>query len=251
MSQIGIWMAFVAGVMSFLSPCVLPLGRDIRRGVFGPGRSLDLLQPPDPADRAIPELAFQVRAMTGFLERMGHFAKSRWKVSMGLVAVATIGYLIGLSQGPHTGDLPQTSRTTADFALPDLSGKTVRLSDFKDRVVLVDFWATWCLPCLAELPDLMALYRKYKDRGFTIVGISMDDMGKEVVGPFVRENQVPYPILLTGLDPVEGYPVRGLPTAYLIDRRGHVVKKYVGFKSPEGLEQDVTALLNGGNEGGF
>lgn len=178
--------------------------------------------------------------------RAAGFVRTRWKTLAGLAAVLVVGYWIGFLQGPHTEDLSEKPRLAADFALPDLAGKTVRLSDFKGRVVLVDFWATWCIPCLEELPDLKALYAKHKERGFVIVGISIDDMGKEVVGPFVKENQVPYPILLTDLDPVEGFPVRGLPTAYLIDRRGFVVKKYFGFKFPEELNKDVSALLDQG-----
>jgi thiol-disulfide isomerase/thioredoxin len=180
------------------------------------------------------------------LGKAADFVEARWKTLAGVAAVLAGGTLIGILQGPHTEDFSEKPRLAADFALPDLAGKTVRLSNFKDRVVLVDFWATWCIPCLEELPDLKALYAKHKERGFVIVGISIDDMGKEVVGPFVKENQVPYPILLAGLDPVEGFPVRGLPTAYLIDRQGFIVKKYFGFKFPEQLNKDVSALSGQG-----
>ncbi|MBI5624359.1 MAG: TlpA family protein disulfide reductase [Elusimicrobia bacterium] len=174
------------------------------------------------------------------------FLAARRRTLAGVAFVLAGGYWIGVLLGPHTQDFSEAPRAAADFALPDLSGKTVRLSDFKGRVVLVDFWATWCAPCLEELPDLKALYSKRKDLGFTIVGISIDDEGKEVVAPFVDENQVPYPILIAGLEPVGGFPVRGLPTAYLIDRRGFIVKKYIGFKFPEQLDKDVSTLLSQG-----
>ena len=184
--------------------------------------------------------------MSLIARRAADFVRIRWKTLAGLAVVLAGGTMIGVLRGPHTEEFSEKPRPAADFALPDLTGKTVRLSDFKGQVVLVDFWATWCIPCIEELPDLKALYDKHKDRGFTIVGISIDDMGKEVVGPFVKENQVPYPILLAGLDPVEGFPVRGLPTAYLIDRRGFIVKKYFGFKFPEQLDKDVAAALSQG-----
>lgn len=174
------------------------------------------------------------------------FLAARWRTLAGVVVVLAGGYWIGVLLGPHTQDFSEAPRPAADFALPDVSGKTVRLSDFKGRVVLVDFWATWCVPCLEELPDLKALYAKHKDLGFTIVGLSMDEEGRELLAPFIKENQVPYPILLAGLEPLDGYPVRGLPTAYLIDRRGFIVKKYFGFKFPEQLEKDVSALLSQG-----
>lgn len=180
------------------------------------------------------------------LRKTADFMRVRWKTLAGLAAVLAGGYMFSAPRGHYTRDLPEKPQLAADFALPDLAGKTVRLSDFKGRAVLVDFWATWCGPCLDELPDLKALYAKYKDRGFTIVGISIDDMGKEVVGPFVRENQVSYPILLAGPDPVQGFQVPGLPTAYLIDRRGFIVKRYLGFKFPEQLDKDVAAVLSQG-----
>lgn len=179
--------------------------------------------------------------------KLAEFVVARWKNVAGLALLLAGAYWVGVQLGPRTQDLSEAPSLAADFALPDLSGKAVRLSDYKGSVLLVDFWATWCAPCLEELPDLMTLYARHKGRGFTILAISMDDDGKEVVAPFVSENAVPYPVLLAGLRPLEGYPVRGLPTAYLIDRRGFIVKKYFGFKFLEQLDKDVSALLNKGS----
>lgn len=166
--------------------------------------------------------------------------------AVAFTALIAAVYLSAVPQGPHTDDLSNSPRPAADFSLPDLSGRPVRLSEYKGQVVLVDFWATWCLPCLEELPELKALYGEHKDGGFVIVGISMDEAGQEALARFVREYQVPYPILHAGLDEVEGFPVRGLPTAYLVDRRGFIIKKYFGFKDPEELERDVAAALKRG-----
>lgn len=177
------------------------------------------------------------------MRKLRDFAATHWKNALAMTGILIIGYVYGVIQGPSTEDYSEKPRKAADFALPDLSGKTVRLSDFKGKVVLVDFWATFCLPCLDELPDLKALYRKYESRGFTIVSISKDFVAMEEVASFVKEFDVRYPSLYGGLDLLEGYPVRGLPTAYLINREGLIVKRYIGYKFPEELEKDILSLL--------
>ncbi len=130
-----------------------------------------------------------------------------------------------------------------DFPFPDPQGKPVSLSSFKGRPVLLDFWATWCGPCQDELPDLKSLQQKYKDKGFTILGVSMDAGEAGVVDAYVRNHQVPYPILMSGGDLPAGYPVPGLPTAFLIDGKGLIVRKYLGPQAYEDLAQDVEKAL--------
>src|SRR6185369_7347745 len=129
-----------------------------------------------------------------------------------------------------------------DFKLPDLSGKTVALSDFKGQVVLVDFWATWCGPCQEEVPDLIALQAKYKDRGFTVLGVSMDAGDKKGVQAFVQDNKIPYPVLLSGADAPAGYDVPGLPSAVLVDRTGRLARSYVGVRSTSEFAADVETV---------
>lgn len=129
------------------------------------------------------------------------------------------------------------------LTLPDLSGKPVSLSDFAGKIVLVDFWATWCEPCRDELPDLLRLQKTYAGRGLVILGVSMNAGGKKAVKEYVRENDIPYPIVLADGQPVEGYRVIGLPTAFLIDRRGRIVKKYLGPKPFSEISADIESLL--------
>jgi peroxiredoxin len=138
------------------------------------------------------------------------------------------------------------AQKAADFSLPNLEGKKVHLSDFKGRVVLVDFWATWCVPCHNELPDLKALYKSHKNQGFTILGVSLDDGGQATVSKFAKDNDVTYPIVLAGgTDQVPaGYDIEGLPMAYLVDAQGIIRKQYAGQVNPEELERDVDQLLN-------
>lgn len=166
-----------------------------------------------------------------------------FRTVMRVLTVVLIGaWMVSLS-GPHSEDHSRSPVPAADLAVADLSGKTVRLADFKGRVVLVDFWATWCDPCLQELPDLNALYRRHERKGFVILAVSVDEATRKDIAAFVAENDVPYPVLLAGGSPVKGWPVRGLPTAHLIDGEGRIVRSWFGYKDPHQLEESVQALL--------
>ncbi len=162
-----------------------------------------------------------------------------WKSAAVLLGLAL---LVFLATRTPTSRQP-LGEAAPDLRLPDLSGRIVALSDFKDQVVLVNFWATWCEPCQEELPDLVALHKKYKDKGFTVLGINMDLRGKKVVGPWVKNNAVPFPILLTQGEVPHGYNVPGLPASALIDRRGRVARSYLGPRSLDELARDVESTL--------
>ena len=136
---------------------------------------------------------------------------------------------VGLSGGRllhHAGSVnaasvkPDNERKEApDFALKDADGKLVHLSDYKGKVVLLDFWATWCGPCKIEIPWFMEMQRKNKDRGFEVVGVAMDDEGWEVVKPFITKMAVNYRILAGNDQTAQSYGgVDALPTTFLIDR---------------------------------
>ena len=116
-----------------------------------------------------------------------------------------------------------------DFTLPDLQDQPIRLSNLRGRVVLLNFWATWCPPCRAEMPAMNALYQEYREKGFAILAISSDTRGKEVVAPFVERLGLTFPVLL---DPRNGVGtqlgVQMLPTSYLLDKHGRVVGVELG-----------------------
>jgi thiol-disulfide isomerase/thioredoxin len=138
-------------------------------------------------------------------------------------------------------------KVNLNFSAKDINGKDVRLSQYKGQVVLVNFWATWCVPCRREIPSLMALYRDYKDRGFVVLGVSVD---KEVrlVKPYARSMKVNYPVLIgAGRDQFnEAFgPFIGFPTSVILERDGTVCVRHIGLPSRSLLEKQVDALLSG------
>lgn len=130
-------------------------------------------------------------------------------------------------------DAPQVRKLfPADFTLPDVHGNTVRLADFQGRVVLVNFWATWCSPCRTEMPSMEALYRDYQHKGFTILAISSDVQGADAVGPFVQAYQLTFPVLLDPQNVVgTRLHVRGIPMSYLLDKQGRIAGMEMGAKN--------------------
>lgn len=132
-----------------------------------------------------------------------------------------------------------------DFSLPMLAGGTFRLSELKGKVVMLNFWATWCVPCRTEMPAIEELYQRYKDRGFEVVGVNLDLLSISGVEAFVKEVGVTFPIVL---DPTwstaRAYRVIGLPTTYLLDRAGNVVVREIGERNwADGVSQMAVAGL--------
>jgi peroxiredoxin/YHS domain-containing protein len=116
------------------------------------------------------------------------------------------------------------------FSLTDLSGRTISRESLEGKVVLLDFWATWCVPCRKSMPELQALHAKYSSRGFTVLGVSIDEGGAARVKKFVASKKITYPIALdAGETPAwQAYRVKAVPAAYLIDRQGQVRAQWTG-----------------------
>ena len=140
---------------------------------------------------------------------------------------------------------PNKERKPApQFSLKDADGRLVRLSDYRGKVVLLDFWATWCGPCRIEIPWFMELQRKNKDRGFEVLGVAMDDEGWEAVKPFLQELSVNYRIVMGNDATAQAYGgVDALPTTFLIDREGKIAAIHVGLASKRDFEDGVQELL--------
>ncbi|OGL40927.1 MAG: hypothetical protein A3C43_09745 [Candidatus Schekmanbacteria bacterium RIFCSPHIGHO2_02_FULL_38_11] len=130
------------------------------------------------------------------------------------------------------------------FTLPDINGKMVSLRDFKGKVLILDFWATWCPPCREEIPHFKDLYAQYKRKGLEIVGIAVDQGGTKAVKPFVEINRISYTILIGSEEVTNSYGgIIGIPTTFVIDRKGNIVRKYVGYREKEVFEEDIKGLL--------
>ena len=127
-------------------------------------------------------------------------------------------------------------RQTADFTLLDLQGKPWHLRDLKGKVVLVNFWATWCPPCRKEMPDLQALYDKYKDQGFLVLSISDEEAAK--VSPFIAERKITYPVLLDpGRKINDAFIVEGIPKSFVYDREGKMVAQSIDMRTRNQFQQ--------------
>jgi peroxiredoxin len=131
-----------------------------------------------------------------------------------------------------------------DFNIKDLNGDNLRLSDLKGKVIILDFWATWCPPCRAEIPAFNELYSEYKDQGLEIIGLSLDRDGPPVVKKFAKEYNIKY-ILAMGNDKiVNSYRgIVGIPTTFIIDRDGNIRGQHVGFAPKEVFEEEIKNLL--------
>ncbi|MCP4405380.1 MAG: TlpA family protein disulfide reductase [bacterium] len=117
----------------------------------------------------------------------------------------------------------------SDFRLTNLSGKAVGTEDFRGRVLLLNFFETWCPPCRDEMPTLEALYQRYKDRGLTVIAVAGDTHGRKIVEPFVKEFGMSFPVLLDSNHRVnKQYRIRGIPAVFLLDRQGRIVGNFVG-----------------------
>jgi peroxiredoxin len=123
-----------------------------------------------------------------------------------------------------------SARQKADFTLSDLQGKSWHLRDLDGKVVLVNFWATWCPPCRKEMPDLEALYERYKDQGFIILAISDEESAKVI--PFIAERKITYPVLLDpGRKVNELFVVEGIPKSFVFNREGRLVAQSIDMRT--------------------
>jgi peroxiredoxin len=166
-----------------------------------------------------------------------------------VVTVLTV--LIVLHGATSPGALGQVaeghSRNPAPtFSLKDASGGPVRLSDYKGRVVLLNFWATWCHGCKTEIPWYMDFQTKYGAQRFTVIGASMDDGGWKAVKPFIQSHKLNYPVVIAPANLAKRYGVGEMPLSILIDRDGRIADSHAGVVDRAAWESEIQRLLNEG-----
>jgi peroxiredoxin len=161
----------------------------------------------------------------------------------GLVLLLAIALpLRSAESGAASCACAQTANLNLNFK--DIQGKSFALSDYKGKVVLLDFWATWCPPCRKEIPGFIEMYNSYRSRGFVVIGVSMDDSTSDIK-KFAKRYKMNYPILLgagrNDLEPAFGQ--LPLPTAFVIGRDGRICAKHDGLTPKEDFEREIVPLL--------
>ncbi|MGE5809715.1 MAG: peroxiredoxin family protein [Nitrospirota bacterium] len=157
--------------------------------------------------------------------------------------LAALILIMSILSGCTNRDVPHGGSTAKDFTLPDLNGNKVKLSDYKGKVVLLEFWATWCPPCRASIPGIEKLHETYKNKGLAVLAVSLDEGGWDTVKSFVQKNGITYLVLRGNEEVAEKYQVRTIPLILILDKDGKISKRYLGFGNEEDLEKDIKAVL--------
>jgi peroxiredoxin len=164
--------------------------------------------------------------------------------SAGIAFATVLLVLCPISSARVPAAPPDESRKVApDFTLADSKGAPIKLSDYKGKVVLLDFWATWCYGCGLEIPWFVDYEKKYKDSGLVVIGVSMDDDGWEVVKPFIEAKEINYPVVLGNKDMAKLYKVESMPVTFIIDREGNIAQSYFGMVDRATCERKIQYLL--------
>lgn len=154
-------------------------------------------------------------------------------------AAAVIFVIFGIFM---IGTTSVSAQEAPDFTLTDLEGNEVSLSDFKGKVIIIDFWATWCGPCKMEIPSFIKLQEDYQD-DVVILGVSLDQGGPKAVVPFAKKMNINYPIVYGDGSVVQAYGgIRGIPTTFVVDRDFNIQRKYVGYTDHKVFEKDILAF---------
>ena len=165
------------------------------------------------------------------------------------MAVLSAGVLFFLARtglrvafGSSAGDVLGYSKTPA-WELTDPDGKPVKSSDFDGKVLILDFWATWCPPCRAEIPGFIELQNEYGEKGLVVVGVLLDEKEPARVKQFMKEFGINYPVVIGTFNIMEYFGGMGMPSTFVINRSGKIVARHIGFASKETLEREIAPLL--------
>ncbi len=183
--------------------------------------------------------------------RVAAIKRSKRYIWIAVIAVLVLGvyYLFGKNDAQVESSLqpsvPPSDVTGAApaFTLTDINGQQVSLADFRGKVVVLDFWATWCPPCRREIPDFIDLQKQYGSQEVQIVGIALDEPDK--VKSFARDMKMNYPVLLGTPDIAMRYGgIDGIPTTFVIDRKGMIANRFEGFRPADVFDREIRKLLS-------
>lgn len=176
--------------------------------------------------------------------------RRRLLTALMLACVAVAGYLLypvvihSIAQKIRESQGVAVSKRAPDFTLKDASGKRLSLSDYKGKVVLLNFWATWCGPCKEEIPWFIQFEKQYQSQGFTVLGVSMDEDGWKAINPYVAQHGINYPILLADEEVNQRYGgIDALPTTLMIGRNGKIAVIHQGLAGRDEYEKEIRDLL--------
>ncbi|MBI2926306.1 MAG: TlpA family protein disulfide reductase [Verrucomicrobia bacterium] len=168
------------------------------------------------------------------------------RAAFALGTLAVLGALVAELTQPATvrAEKARLKSPAPAWELKDVEGKLVKSADFKGKVVILDFWATWCGPCRMEIPGFVSLQKKYGKDGLVIVGVSLDDEGATVLKPFIKKHSINYTVVLGDEKVSKAFGgVDALPTTFIIDRTGLIVSQHVGYAPEATFAKEIKPLL--------
>jgi peroxiredoxin len=173
------------------------------------------------------------------MSRVPYRCLVRWTLPLVL-----LGLLASCARQRNTAASSGSGKAAPDFALKDSTGATIKLSDYRGKVVLLNFWATWCEPCKIEIPWFISFQQKFKNQDFAVVGVSMDDDGWESVKPYLAHSKINYQVVVGNDDISKLFgEIDALPTTFVIDRGGHIANSHTGLVSKLTYEEEIGTLL--------
>jgi peroxiredoxin len=166
------------------------------------------------------------------------------RIQVAAVSSALLLFLVGCSHSPRELKSEAQRQNAPNFLLKDADGNPVHLSDYRGKVVLVNFWATWCGPCEVEIPWFVEFEQKYKDQGFAVLGLSMDDDGWKAVRPYIASHKINYRVMIASEVVSQQFgDIDSLPTSFVLDRQGRIATNHVGLIDKRDYQNEILKLL--------
>lgn len=169
--------------------------------------------------------------------------RPRWELLFWVLLLGVIGYRLAPQVGAALG-LGAGSETVTAGTFETIDGEILTLEDMKGKVVLVNAWATWCPPCVLEMPGFQRVYEDYRDQGFMVLGISRDEGSPDLVRTFLRQKGITYPVAMAWQPGLRSFEVSTLPTSFLVGKDGTIKHTVVGIFAEPALRMAVGALLD-------